>query len=407
MWYYALDDERKGPVDKDEIQRLIDDGGLGVEDLVWTDGMEEWTPISEVDDLHPSPPPLSDNEESPSPPPISEEKHSQATRNPDSESEVDGPTVSSQEDDALAGRKEASSGTTKSAERTGTKTVGVTYANFGVRSVAYGVDMLITVVVSVALNAVAIYLEPSSDPESLGRGIGFLVTWFYFAGFESSKRQATPGKRLMNLKVTDMNRSKIGFGKATGRHFGKILSGLIFLIGFIMAAFTEKGQALHDKMAGCLIIEGPVEDEERRLDTEKKGRVEEGEQEVGGKTVDGVGDVHVRRTESSQPQTGKFNPDDYEKECPSCTGYIKLEASGCRYCGYKFSSEEVKRQIGKAKRPGANDINPSKIKAVNDGENCAVCGERCANWGNPQIRVCEICIEIPGVQERVNKFDYS
>jgi uncharacterized RDD family membrane protein YckC len=58
----------------------------------------------------------------------------------------------------------------------------------------------------------------------------------------------------MNLKVTDMNGNKIGFGKASGRHFGKILSGMILSIGYIMAAFTEKKQALHDKMAGCLVV---------------------------------------------------------------------------------------------------------------------------------------------------------
>jgi uncharacterized RDD family membrane protein YckC len=53
--------------------------------------------------------------------------------------------------------------------------------------------------------------------------------------------------------VTDLEGNRITFGRATGRYFGKYLSSLILLIGFIMAAFTEKKQALHDIMAGCLL----------------------------------------------------------------------------------------------------------------------------------------------------------
>jgi uncharacterized RDD family membrane protein YckC len=51
-----------------------------------------------------------------------------------------------------------------------------------------------------------------------------------------------------------MNGEKISFGKATGRYFGKIISGMILCIGYIMAGFTEKKQALHDMMAGCLVV---------------------------------------------------------------------------------------------------------------------------------------------------------
>lgn len=46
----------------------------------------------------------------------------------------------------------------------------------------------------------------------------------------------------------------VTFGRATGRYFGKILSGAILMIGYIMAAFTERKQALHDMMAGTLVV---------------------------------------------------------------------------------------------------------------------------------------------------------
>ena len=81
-----------------------------------------------------------------------------------------------------------------------------------------------------------------------------LMMWIYFAAFESSSKQATLGKMALGIKVTDLNGRRIGFGKATGRYFGKVLSITTLFIGCIMIAFTEKKQGLHDKMAGCLVV---------------------------------------------------------------------------------------------------------------------------------------------------------
>jgi outer membrane protein assembly factor BamB len=64
MWYYALDGERHGPVDKSTIQDLIDRGDLRMDDFVWNSTMEDWKPISEVEDFHPSPPSLLQEEPS-------------------------------------------------------------------------------------------------------------------------------------------------------------------------------------------------------------------------------------------------------------------------------------------------------------------------------------------------------
>jgi len=77
--------------------------------------------------------------------------------------------------------------------------------------------------------------------------------WLYFALMESMKG-ATLGKMALGIIVTDMNGNRISFGRATGRYFGKILSGLTFTIGYIMAGFTQQKQALHDMIAGCLVI---------------------------------------------------------------------------------------------------------------------------------------------------------
>jgi uncharacterized RDD family membrane protein YckC len=86
-------------------------------------------------------------------------------------------------------------------------------------------------------------------------GVSLLGTWLYYAYFESSEWQATVGKKVLNLVVTDLNGNRVSFARASGRFFAKILSGFIPLgIGYILAGITEKKQALHDMIAGCLVF---------------------------------------------------------------------------------------------------------------------------------------------------------
>jgi len=82
-----------------------------------------------------------------------------------------------------------------------------------------------------------------------------VFTWLYHALMESSEWQATLGKKALGLVVTDMAGQRVSFGRSTGRHFGKIITNMVpAFIGYIMAGFTEKKQALHDMMAGCLVL---------------------------------------------------------------------------------------------------------------------------------------------------------
>ena len=91
--------------------------------------------------------------------------------------------------------------------------------------------------------------------EIWANALGIIMAWIYFAGFESSPKQATLGKMALGIKVVGLDGERLSFGKASGRYFGKIISSLILGIGYIMVAFTEKKQGLHDKMAGCLVID--------------------------------------------------------------------------------------------------------------------------------------------------------
>jgi uncharacterized RDD family membrane protein YckC len=154
---------------------------------------------------------------------------------------------------------------------------GVGYAGFWLRFVAHlidgvisGIAFLLLLVPLIVLSGAGGVLSRISQGEDIGDdaaafiGIGFIfgfvgiilvVSWLYSALSESSSWQATPGKKLLNLQVTDSEGQRISFGRASGRFFAKMLSSMIPLgIGYIMAGFTEKKQALHDLIAGCLVL---------------------------------------------------------------------------------------------------------------------------------------------------------
>jgi uncharacterized RDD family membrane protein YckC len=126
---------------------------------------------------------------------------------------------------------------------------------------AAGVPLLETMDRQGLIKGMSAYAGHEADLTALGDAVlvGLVVLeWLYFAALESSAWQGTVGKRALGLRVTDLEGRRIGFGRASGRFLAKIPSAAILLIGFIMAAFTEKKQALHDKMAGTLVIHGPV-----------------------------------------------------------------------------------------------------------------------------------------------------
>jgi uncharacterized RDD family membrane protein YckC len=151
------------------------------------------------------------------------------------------------------------------------------YAGFWERVAAYFIDGLILTIPFGIVVIVLIFMfggfgmmlhQSSGDPRAAlalaapmfliffaGMFLFVILQWLYFAGMESSERQATIGKSVMSLRVANLEGRPISFGHATGRFFAKIVSGMIpFAIGYIMAAFTERRQALHDLIAGTLVL---------------------------------------------------------------------------------------------------------------------------------------------------------
>jgi uncharacterized RDD family membrane protein YckC len=91
---------------------------------------------------------------------------------------------------------------------------------------------------------------------AVGTGIimVYAISILYFAIMESSKSQGSVGKMALGIKVTDMDGNRITFGKALLRSIGKLISSMIMYIGYLMAAFTDKKQALHDMIATTLVV---------------------------------------------------------------------------------------------------------------------------------------------------------
>ena|SRR5579863_9419852 len=137
------------------------------------------------------------------------------------------------------------------------------YAGFWRRVVAYIIDAIVLSIVFGIAGAIFGVVAGGANENNAGiiasaGAVLYIVLivgqWLYFALMESSAKQATLGKMALSIKVTDLDGRRIGFGKATGRFFGKIISGIILYIGFMMAGWTQKKQALHDMMAGTLVV---------------------------------------------------------------------------------------------------------------------------------------------------------
>jgi uncharacterized RDD family membrane protein YckC len=216
-WFYAKNNQQLGPVSFEALAAMLQRGEVQAGDLVWHDGMPSWIPASTAPEL----------------------------------AHIFQGTASS------IGYYNA-----VAAARAGLGSQ-VEYAGFWLRFVAYIIDSILLGILNFILNMIfqvqgSIFM-PHSGTQAAFTGFfvvmaEWAIAWLYFAFMESSQMQATLGKLALGLVVTDMSGQRITFGRATGRYFGKIISGLTLLIGYMMAGWTQQKQALHDIMANCLVI---------------------------------------------------------------------------------------------------------------------------------------------------------
>lgn len=236
--WIGRDGERHGPYKEADVRQWLRSGQLSPKDLGWYDGMSDWQPLSQLfpDEGRAEPPAFA-------PPP-----------------EGAPPATYAQEQPIAAAQ--------------------ASYAGFWKRFGAYVLDALVLWIPNMLLSnllgatqAAETYMHAKAaagtDPTLMLQAFDTYVTalgpamlaqtvlaWLYFAACESSPWQATLGKLALGIRVTDLQGQRIGFLRATGRYFGKLLSAFMLCIGFLMIAWTQRKQGLHDMLAQTLVVNG-------------------------------------------------------------------------------------------------------------------------------------------------------
>jgi uncharacterized RDD family membrane protein YckC len=222
--------ERRGPYEESDVLEGVELGTVRPHDLLWVEGMREGLPIAEViANLGAAPA---------SKPPLTLEPVAQAARSPYR------PPAARVDDLA-----ELALG-------------NITYAGFWVRFGAATLDavviLLVALAIGVAVGAAGLLLGFQAQPETgdlWPNVLGMAISAVYFAALESGPRCATYGKRAFHLQVlgaSDLTR--ISFLRALGRWIGRFASTFLLMIGYLMQPFTPRKRALHDYIAGTVVV---------------------------------------------------------------------------------------------------------------------------------------------------------
>lgn len=253
QWYYVVNGQQGGPITSPKLKHLAITGRLSPDDLVWRDGMEDWEPASTLKGLFDQPdsvePELTTTASRPDRAPRTP-KLAQAPK----------PTIRSSSSSSFD--NETSESPKRRKRKSESDVEQEQYASFWRRFRATLIDgvllLLTTWFFSFVLNELiqgdVIQLPNDRAQNIIERLFNILLRWLYFAGMESSAAQATFGKQAVGIRVADLNGDRISFARATGRYFAKLLNLLTLLVGYLMPLWTARRQALHDFVAGCVIL---------------------------------------------------------------------------------------------------------------------------------------------------------
>ena len=146
---------------------------------------------------------------------------------------------------------------------------GPVFASFGQRLLAWlldwvilgGVRLALATVLGLVANAI-VATGMETEAVQVGGGLVvfasmYLCGWAYYAFFEASSAQATPGKRVVGIRVEDVEGGRATLVQTSVRFFCRLFSVLSFGFGFLMVAFTRRRQALHDIAANCILTVRP------------------------------------------------------------------------------------------------------------------------------------------------------
>lgn len=263
QWHYAdRNRQRHGPIESAELARLFRDGGVAPDTLVWREGLAGWQPLADftaelallepaavemAGDGNPLLEPLAPPPEDPF------REHAPATE----ASPYAAPAATLHSDEGFHAGGE------------------VVYAGFWKRAAAYVIDAFVigaasqilqmaVMVAFMGIGAGAGSFSSGSNPFDSAFGIAMIalvyllpiaLQAFYFAAFHASSKQATLGKMAVGIKVADDEGRRIGLLRGIARYFASWISSIILCIGFVMAAFTQRKQALHDLICRTQVVD--------------------------------------------------------------------------------------------------------------------------------------------------------
>jgi uncharacterized RDD family membrane protein YckC len=267
-----------GPFTRAQIQDGLKRGDFTLQSLAHGPGLKEWLPLGEVLDhvdrsanLPPVPPTAStDFALPPQPPAKSVVDQTIVSPLPNPPHPVPEPVAFKRS----SGPPPLAPPTNTTPQKVQTPTTSSKPASFFARLIAFIIDcfvLFIPVLFLFGLGAMTIAIQGAvehTDHETMHqewellwrnfRELLLLVTlggaWLYAASLECSGWQATIGKRWVGVKVTDPDGQRMSFFRATGRHIAKVISGVPCFLGFVMALFSSRGLALHDRLAGTRVV---------------------------------------------------------------------------------------------------------------------------------------------------------
>jgi len=258
-WYYAEGQQRQGPLPVQEIRQRFQRGQLNLDTLVWREGMAQWAALRQVvDELGLQT--------------LADASTATSSGGFDLRSDyaaIDSGTAPLPGTGALSSSPYSAPAAVGSGGHAQPVVGGeVVYAGFWKRVAAYMIDYFVLVIpgsiIGVILGVIlgAGMGAVGSDESAIeivaqlaSALINFAIGMAYYTWFHASKGGATLGKMAVGIKVVRGNGERLTKARAFGRYWAMLLSSFTLGIGFLMAAFTERKQGLHDMICDTLVVD--------------------------------------------------------------------------------------------------------------------------------------------------------
>lgn len=226
-WYYAVGDEKKGPISEAEFDGLVASGGIGSDTLVWCKGMVNWQTLAETQ---------------------SEQAISLAY---EESADLDETPAAVQSDAKPAADKPP----------VGARP-GLIYAGGGKRFLAKIIDLVFMFALATLVEGLSRKLFPDSfdtvnnlNAVYLGTMLICLLAGMFYITWFVGKFGATPGKMVMNLKLVTPMGGKVSYGQAFGRYWAEFaVIWLTLLLGYLPVLFDAQKRGLHDRLSGTRVV---------------------------------------------------------------------------------------------------------------------------------------------------------